>query len=147
MGPLVLGVLCAGALVVGSGASESASFQWREVAISERNACLPIAFTLAAQNRGLQGARRVVRPMVFAYSPPATPSFWMNDTPAALSGVWVGSSGRVLGYWHGRPKSTQLHDAPAPVRAVIEYPHGARVPSVGARVRIGAPCEPKDRRL
>jgi uncharacterized membrane protein (UPF0127 family) len=141
------GALCALALVVGAGASGSASFQWREVAISERNACLPIAFTLAAQNRGLQGARRVVRPMVFAYSPPATPSFWMNDTPAALSGVWVGSSGRVIGYWHGRAESTQLHPAPAPVRAVIEYPDGARVPSVGSRVRIGAPCATKDGRL
>jgi uncharacterized membrane protein (UPF0127 family) len=145
MGPLMLGALCALALVVGGGGS--ASFQWRRVAISERNACLPVAFTLAAQERGLQGVRRVVRPMVFAYWPPDTPSFWMNDTPAALTGMWVGRSGRVIGYWHGRPASTQLHPAPAPVRAVIEYPDGARVPSVGSRVRIGAPCEPKDRRL
>jgi uncharacterized membrane protein (UPF0127 family) len=148
MGPLcALGALCALALVVGGGATGSASFQWREVAISERSACLPVAFTLAAQQRGLQGVRQVVRPMVFAYSPPATPSFWMNDTPAALSGVWVGSSGRVIGYWHGQVDSRQLHPAPAPVQAVIEYPHGARVPSVGSRVRIGARCETKDRRL
>lgn len=147
MGPLVLGALCAGALVLGSGAAASASFQWREVAISGRNACLPVAFTPAAKERGLQGVRRVVRPMVFAYSPPALASFWMINTPVALIGVWVGSSGRVIGYWHGRPESTQLHDAPAPVRAVLEYPHGARVPSLGSRVRIGAPCETRDRRL
>ncbi len=147
MGALgVVGALVALALVVG-GATGSASFEWREVAISERNACLPVAFTLAAQQRGLQGVKRVVRPMVFAYSPPATPSFWMNNTPAALSGVWVGSSGRVIGYWHGRAESTQFHPAPAPVRSVIEYPDGARIPSVGSRVRIGAPCETKDGRL
>jgi uncharacterized membrane protein (UPF0127 family) len=147
MGPLLLGALCALALVVGGAMPGSASFQWRKVVISEQNACLPVAFTLAAQERGLQGIRRVVRPMVFAYSPPATPSFWMNDTPAALSGVWVGRSGRVIGYWRGRVESTQLHPAPAPVRAVIEYPDGAPVPSIGSRVRIGARCETKDPRL
>src|SRR5437763_15971031 len=81
MGPLGLGVLCAGALVVGSGASESASFQSREVATSGRNACLPAAVTPAAKERGLQRAKRVVRPMVFAYSPQALPSFWMINTP------------------------------------------------------------------
>jgi uncharacterized membrane protein (UPF0127 family) len=147
MGPLVLGVLCALALVVGCGATGSASFQWHEVAIAERNACLPVAVTLAAQERGLQGVKHVVHPMVFAYSSPATPSFWMNDAPAALTGVWVGRSGRVIGYWRGQPESTLLHPAPAPVRAVIEYPDGARMPPVGSRVRIGAPCETKDRRL
>src|SRR5437763_7958070 len=84
MGPLVLGVLCAGALVVGSGASESASFQWREVAISGRNACLPVAVTPAAKARGLQRVRRVVRRMVVAYSPPAPPSFWMLNSPVEL---------------------------------------------------------------
>src|SRR5436305_5959124 len=138
------GALCALALVVGAGASGSASFQWREVAISERNACLPIAFTLAAQNRGLQGARRVVRPMVFAYSPPATPSFWMKDTPTSLTGVWVGSSGRVIGYWHGRAESTQLHPPPAPIRAVIEYPEGASVPPRGSPFAIGGGCRTRD---
>jgi uncharacterized membrane protein (UPF0127 family) len=147
IGPVMLGALSALALVVGSGASESVSFQWRELAISGRNACLPVAFTPAAKQRGLQGVRRVVRPMVFAYSPPALTSFWMIDTPAALTGVWVGRSGRVIGYWHGGPESTQLHDAPAPVRVVIEYPDGGRVPPVGSRVRIGARCETKDRRL
>ncbi len=147
MGPLVLAALCALALLVSGGASGSVSFQWREVAIAQRHACLPVAFTLAAQERGLQGVKRVVRPMVFAYSPPATPAFWMNDTPAALTGVWVGSSDRVIGYWHGRPESTDLHPAPAPVRAVIEYPASAPVPSVGSRFRIDATCEPKHRRL
>lgn len=147
MGPLLLGALSALALLVRGGAPGSALFQWREVAISAGNACLPVAFTLSAQERGLQGVNRVIRPMVFAYSRPAMPSFWMNDTPAALSGVWVGSSDRVIGYWHGRAESMQLHPAPAPVRAVIEYPDRTPVPSIGSRVRIGASCEVKGGRL
>jgi uncharacterized membrane protein (UPF0127 family) len=99
-----------------------------------------VAFSLAAQERGLQGVKRVVRPMVFAYSPPSTPSFWMKDTPAPLTGVWVGAGKRVIGYWHGQPESTALHPAPAPVSAVIEYPAGARVPPLGARYILGRAC-------
>jgi len=93
------------------------------------------------------GVKRVARPMVFAYSPPAMPSFWMKDTPAALTGVWIGRAGGVIGYWHGRPESTVLHPAPAPVSAVIEYPANANVPARGARFAIGGRCITADRRL
>jgi uncharacterized membrane protein (UPF0127 family) len=123
------------------------SFQWREVSIAGRAQCLPVAFTGAAKQRGLQGVKHVVRPMVFAYSPPATPSFWMEDTPTALTGVWVGASGRVIGYWHGQPESTVLHPAPAPVSAVIEYRAGLAVPPAGSRVTLGAPCATRDQSL
>jgi uncharacterized membrane protein (UPF0127 family) len=78
--------------------------------------------------------------MVFAYSPPATPSFWMKDTPAPLIGVWVGAEHRVIGYWRGQPESTALHPAPAPVSAVIEYRAGAAVPPLGASFGIGGSC-------
>jgi uncharacterized membrane protein (UPF0127 family) len=124
-----------------------ASFQWRKVSIAGRTHCLPVAYTLAAQERGLMGVKHVVRPMVFAYSPPATPSFWMKDTPSPLTGVWVGAGGRVIGYWHGRPESTDLHPAPAPIEAVIEYPAGAPVPAKRARFAIGPRCTTTDRRL
>jgi uncharacterized membrane protein (UPF0127 family) len=133
-------------LLIGCG-SAHASFQWRKVSIAGRTRCLPVAFTLADQERGLMGVKRVVRPMVFAYSPPDTPSFWMKDTPAPLTGVWVGSSNRVIGYWYGRPESTDLHPAPAPVSAVIEYPAGAKVPARGARFAIGVRCVTADRHL
>jgi uncharacterized membrane protein (UPF0127 family) len=120
------------------------SFQWHRVSIGGQGTrCLPVAFSLAAQERGLQGVKRVARPMVFAYSPPQTPSFWMKDTPAPLTGVWVGAGRRVIGYWHGRPESTVLHPAPAPVSAVIEYAAGARVPRLGAPVALGRPCKPQ----
>jgi uncharacterized membrane protein (UPF0127 family) len=124
-----------------SGCSWSAAFQWHRVSIgSQGTRCLPVAFTLAAQERGLQGVKRVTRPMVFAYSPPSSPSYWMQDTPAPLTGVWVGAGKRVIGYWHGQPESTALHPAPAPVAAVIEYPAGARVPPRGARYALGRAC-------
>lgn len=138
-----MAALCSVMLVPGCSLG-SASFQWREVEIAGEIACLPVAFTLDAQERGLQGVRRVARPMVFAYSPPAMPSFWMQDTPSPLTGVWVGSSGRVIGYWHGRAESTQLHPAPAPIRAVIEYPEGASVPPRGSRFAIGGGCRTRD---
>lgn len=120
------------------------SFHWHRVSIGGQGTrCLPVAFSVAAQERGLQGVKRVARPMVFAYSPPDTPSFWMKDTPAALTGVWVGADKHVIGYWHGQPGSTALHPAPAPVSAVIEYAAGARVPSLGASVALGRACKPQ----
>jgi uncharacterized membrane protein (UPF0127 family) len=132
------------ALVLLAGCSSSAAFRWRRVSIGHQGPrCLPVAFSLAAQERGLQGVKRVVRPMVFAYSPPSTPSFWMKDTPSPLTGVWVGAGKRVIGYWHGQPESTALHPAPAPVSAVIEYPAGARVPPLGARYILGPACPPQ----
>jgi uncharacterized membrane protein (UPF0127 family) len=133
-------------MLLGCG-SAHASFQWRKVSIAGRTQCLPIAYSLSDQERGLMDVKHVVRPMVFAYSPPDTPSFWMKDTPAPLTGVWVGRSDRVIGYWHGTPESTTLHPAPAPVAAVIEYPATALVPPRGARFAIGARCTTRDRRL
>jgi uncharacterized membrane protein (UPF0127 family) len=106
-----------------------------------------VAFTTQEQQQGLQGVRQVARPMVFAYSPPATPSFWMKDTPSPLTGVWVGSSSRVIGYWQGRPNTTDFHDPPAPVSAVIEYARGTPVPAVGSSFAIGRRCETPDRAL
>ena len=133
-------------VLIGCG-SAAASFQWRKISIAGRTHCLPVAFSLADQERGLMGVKHVVRPMVFAYSPPATPSFWMKDTPAPLTGVWVGARGHVIGYWHGRPQTTDLHSPPAPISAVIEYPATAQVPARGSRFAIGPRCTTVDRRL
>ena len=93
------------------------------------------------------GVKHVVHPMVFPYSPPAMPSFWMKDTPSALTGVWVGSSDRVIGYWYGRPETTTLHSPPAPIRAVIEYRAGTKPPPRGAGFAIGPRCTTSDHRL
>ncbi len=75
----------------------------------------------------------MARPMVFAYSRPARPSFWMDDTPAALSGVWVGASGRVIGYWHGQPETQTLHLASGADLGRAGVPVGG--PRPGARAR------------
>jgi uncharacterized membrane protein (UPF0127 family) len=133
-------------MLLGCGSAD-ASFQWRNVTIAGHARCLPVAYTQADQEQGLMGVKHVVRPMVFAYSPPSTPSFWMKDTPAPLTGLWVGAGGHVIGFWHGRPESTSLHPAPAPISAVIEYPASARVPPRGARFAIGPRCTAPDRRL
>jgi uncharacterized membrane protein (UPF0127 family) len=130
----------AGSLVLAGCSSGADSFAWRKIALGPRTRCLPVAFTLAAQERGLQGVKHVARPMVFAYAPPSSPSFWMKDTPTPLTGVWVGASGRVIGYWHGVPESTKLHPAPAPVAAVIEYRAGAPVPAIGSHYAIRGKC-------
>jgi uncharacterized membrane protein (UPF0127 family) len=121
--------------------SAAARFQWHQISLGRRSPqCLPVAFTLAAQERGLQGVKRVVRPMVFAYTSPTSVSFWMKDTPSPLTGVWVGVSHRVIGYWHGQPESTKLHPSPTPIVAVIEYRAGMPVPALGTRFAIGRGC-------
>ncbi len=130
----------AGSLALAGCSSGADGFAWRKVSLGPRTRCLPVAFTLGAQERGLMGVKHVTRPMVFAYSPPSSPSFWMKDTPTPLTGVWVGATGRVIGYWHGVPESTQLHPAPGPVSAVIEYRAGAPVPAIGTRYAIRGKC-------
>jgi uncharacterized membrane protein (UPF0127 family) len=140
-----LGVV--GALIPAAYSFSRASFVWHEVAIAGERHCLPVAYSAAAQERGLQGVKHVARPMVFAFSAPSMPSFWVKVTPSPLTGVWVGSTRRVIGYWHGRPESTTFHTPPAPVSDVIEYPAGAKVPALGSRVTIGRACRTRDRRL
>jgi uncharacterized membrane protein (UPF0127 family) len=135
-----LAAVAVGSIALAACSLVSASFEWREVTVAGQTQCLPVAFTLAAQERGLQGVKHVARPMVFAYSPPDTPSFWMKDTPSPLTGVWIGAQGRVIGYWHGKPQSTELHHPSAPVAAVIEYRAGSRVPPTGARFALGRRC-------
>jgi uncharacterized membrane protein (UPF0127 family) len=127
-------------LLLAGCSSAADQFAWRNVSLGSHTRCLPIAFTLGAQERGLMGVKHVARPMIFAYSPPSSPSFWMKDTPAPLTGVWVGAKGGVIGYWHGVPESTTLHPAPAPVSAVIEYGAGAPVPAIGTHFAIHARC-------
>lgn len=139
----VLALLAVSCLLLGANAGVASAFAWRRVAIAGHVRCLPVAYTLADQERGLQGVTRVVRPMVFAYLTPVWISFWMKDTPVPLTGVWVGAAHRVVGYWHGRPESTVLHTSPGAVSTVIEYRAGAAVPPRGARVVIASKCQPQ----
>jgi uncharacterized membrane protein (UPF0127 family) len=126
--------------LAGCGHGGRVRFDWRQVSIAGRTACWPIASSEAAQERGLMGVRPVRYPMVFPYSQPTSPTYWMKDTPAALTGVWVGASGRVIGYWHGQPFSETGHEPPSPISAVIEFPAGAPVPPLGTAVHLGAAC-------
>jgi uncharacterized membrane protein (UPF0127 family) len=126
--------------VGGCALSGPVSYSWRRVSVAGRTACWPVAYGEAAKEQGLMGVKIVRHPMVFPYSSPASPSFWMKDTPAPLTGVWVNRWGRVVGYWHGRPFSERAHQAPVPVSAVVEYPADAPVPPVGSTVRVGAGC-------
>ena len=136
----LIAVVAATTALLAATATASAAFQWRRVSIARAVRCLPVAFSVADQERGLQGVKRVARPMVFVFSPPVTVWFWMENTPVPLTGVWIGASHRVAGYWHGRPNSTQLHRSPVPVTAVIEYAAGARVPRVASRFSVGSGC-------
>jgi uncharacterized membrane protein (UPF0127 family) len=138
-GPLIV-VVVATAVMLGVAATASAAVQWRRVSIARAVRCLPVAFSLADQERGLQGVKRVARPMVFAYPSPVTVWYWMKNTPVPLAGVWIGASHHVAGYWHGRPNSTQLHRSPVPVTAVIEYAAGAKLPRLTSRFSVGSRC-------
>jgi uncharacterized membrane protein (UPF0127 family) len=85
--------------------------------------------------------------MVFQFDPPQQVMFWMKDTPSRLIGVWVGSDQIVIGYWHGTPYSLVPHASPAPVRLVIEYPPGYRIPAMGSRARLAGSCKPSSGKL
>jgi uncharacterized membrane protein (UPF0127 family) len=136
----LIAVVVATTVLLAATATASGAFQWRRVSIAKAVRCLPVAFSLADQERGLQGVTRVARPMVFAYSSPVTVWFWMKNTPVPLTGVWIGASHRVAGYWHGRPNSTQLHRSPEPVTAVIEYAAGGKLPRLTSRFSVGSRC-------
>jgi uncharacterized membrane protein (UPF0127 family) len=133
-------MMLAVAAMLGPGVAIAHAFAWRHVSIAGRVRCLPVAYSVADQNRGLQGVRHVDRPLVFAFSRPTTVAFWMKDTPTPLTGVWVGIGHRVIGVWHGHPNSQALHFAPRPFIAALEYRAGARVPAVGTRITIGRSC-------
>jgi uncharacterized membrane protein (UPF0127 family) len=126
--------------MLGPAAAFADAVAWRHVSIAGRVRCLPVAFSVADQERGLQGVRHVDRPLVFAFPRPVTVGFWMKDTPIPLTGVWVGVDHRVIGVWHGRPESLAVHLAPRPFIAALEYGAGARVPAIGARITLGHAC-------
>lgn len=136
----LIAVVVATTVLLAATATASAAFQWRRISIAGAVRCLPVAVSVADQERGLQGVTRVARPMVFAYSSPVTVWYWMQDTPVPLTGVWIGASHRVAGYWHGLPNTTQLHRSPVPVTAVIEYAAGAKLPRLTSKFGVGSRC-------
>jgi uncharacterized membrane protein (UPF0127 family) len=132
---LVMG--CAGMVVgFGSGGVGSQKLLTKDA----RPLCVPVATTLQEKTKGLQGVRHPI-PMVFLFNPPQRVWFWMKDTPARLTGVWVAPDGIVLGYWRGTPYSLTHHYSAEPVRLVLEYPRGYRLPARGSRVRLDGPCK------
>ena len=86
------------------------------------------------------GVPHPARPMLFVFAQAASDAFWMENTPAPLTGAWVGVADTVIGRWHGVPDTDTHHVPPAPVVAVVEYPVGWRVPTDGAYLTMGVPC-------
>ena len=116
-----------------------------------RSSCMLAARTEAEHARGLM---EVTDPdlaghdgMVFVYDEDTTGSFWMRNTPMALSIAYVDAGGRLVSTTDMEPcrDSSQCPDYPAagPYRYAVEVPRG-RLDDLGitasARLRVGGAC-------
>lgn len=137
---LVLTAAVLGLLVTAGTALASEGFPYRRVRLGATSGCWPVATTMALQDEGLMGVRHPARPMLFVFPQAASVAFWMENTPAPLTGAWVGAANTVIGHWHGVPNTNTQHLPPAPVIAVVEYPVGWRVPADSARLTMGGSC-------
>ena len=97
----------------------------------------------AERARGLQ--RRAELPegegMLFVSDAPALQSFWMKDTPVALSAAFLDEDGCIVHLCDMEPHSEESHRCPRPVRHVLEVNRGwfdERGIAVGARF-VGPP--------
>lgn len=62
--------------------------------------------------------------MLFVCDECAVQSFWMKDTPVALSIAFVDDDGVILHIDHMEPHSLDSHSSEYPVRYVLEVPQG-----------------------
>ena len=85
---------------------------------------MPLAITTAQKSKGLQHNADPAPGMVFTWEKPATPEFWMKDTPAALDAAFVSPDGVIIHTASMEPNSETLHYAREPVIAVVEVPAG-----------------------
>lgn len=76
--------------------------------------------------------------MLFMSGQPAVQSFWMKDTPLALSAAFLAEDGTIMHTCDMRPQSLDSHGCEVPVRFVLEVRQGwfaERGIGVGARLR------------
>lgn len=62
--------------------------------------------------------------MLFVCDEAAVQSFWMKDTPVALSIAFLDDGGTILRIGHMEPHSLDPHSSGHPVRYVLEVPQG-----------------------
>jgi uncharacterized protein len=62
--------------------------------------------------------------MLFVCDECAVQSFWMKDTPVALSIAFLDDDGSILHIDHMEPHSLDSHTSEHPVRHVLEVPQG-----------------------
>jgi uncharacterized membrane protein (UPF0127 family) len=62
--------------------------------------------------------------MLFVCDEVAVQSFWMKDTPVALSIAFLDDDGGILHIDHMEPHSLDSHSSEYPVRYVLEVPQG-----------------------
>lgn len=62
--------------------------------------------------------------MLFVCDESAVQSFWMKDTPVALSIAFLDDDGVILHIDHMEPHSLESHSSEHPVRYVLEVPQG-----------------------
>jgi hypothetical protein len=96
------------------------------VKVGPAEASVAVAATPEERARGLMG-RADLAPdegMLFIFPSPARQSFWMKDTPAALSIAFVTPDGRIAEIQHMAPGSLERHVSESEALMALEMPAG-----------------------
>ncbi len=85
-----------------------------------------VAATPEERNRGLQGRVNLAADegMLFVFASPRQVSFWMKDTPTALSIAFVTPDGRIAEIQEMAPETTETHVSRESALMALEMPAG-----------------------
>jgi hypothetical protein len=97
------------------------------VAVGGRELTVELAITPESRSCGLSHRSQLAedRGMLFVFPTPQRLSFWMKDTPVALSIAFIDNAGRILSIQKMTPlKTTTSYQSPAPARYALEVTQG-----------------------
>jgi uncharacterized membrane protein (UPF0127 family) len=85
-----------------------------------------VAKTAEDRHHGMMGRLKLEadRGMLFVFTTPAIRSFWMHDTPSALSIAYIGDDGRIEEIKDMAPLDETTVPSSRPVRYALEMPQG-----------------------
>lgn len=85
---------------------------------------VPVASTLAEQERGLSKTRHIGPGMLFLWQEPATRTFWMRNTWVPLQVGFFDREGRLFQIEDMRPDTDTRHTSGRPVKLALELGQG-----------------------
>ena len=103
-----------------------AGLQSVELELGENTVNLEIADNDAERSKGLSNRSELEEGsgMLFAYSKPAKPCFWMRETLIPLDAAFINHGGKIVMIATMEPESLDLHCVEEPIKWVIEMEAG-----------------------